>query len=572
MDAAGWNSGSVPTAGSTVVIPSGIVTIRVGEHAEAKHVHVETGARLNVYVKSSLTIIGSDKAKAGLLNEGRTYVWGDLLIANTSNDISTIVSGIRTTDYFFVGVDGEVNVQNVSSGYGILNSTSGAILNRGLITMTQVDFDNIRNLSVFDNEGDIELHDINTNGILNKGEFTSDASSFISLMDGNIGILNNPNASIENHGFVNIDDSNYGVVNKGNFVNQEEGLIYIWFGIQGLTNRSITGAGNGDYMNYGRTHIDGCGTGARNEDYIYNEGNFYCYYTNTTGLKNITGVIENDGLLVAYGTSLSVFNEASVINGSEGYFFVNNVIENFSIVAYIENNAFLISEGESPHILDAAGTLINHGVVEDHYNAFSGAGFDNQQLYISRILETLEDGNVYGDLIELVDYSNIYIQEWKDINTNTYNEVGSYDENLNQLTANSYAEDIDRIYIRIEILASGNNRNTSLFIDEPTSPRLFNNDNHSDLSLRGNVPNDDILIYPNPTTDNINIKFSEALDQPVEYNLYNSMGQCILRKAIMEGESKTQVELDDRIHDDMYYLVVRKAGQVISSEKVFKTK
>ena len=572
MDASRWDSGSVPTAGTTAIIPSGRVTIRLGEHAEAKHVHVESGARLNVYAKGSLSIIGSNKEIASLLNEGRTYVWGDLVVANTSNDVPTIVSGIRTTDYFFVGVNGEVTVQDVNSGYGLLNSTSGSVLNRGLITMTQVDFDNIRNLNEFDNEGDIELHDINVNGILNKGEFTSDASSLISLMDGNIGILKYPNASIENHGLIDIVDTNYGVTNKGEFVNEASAELTITDGIQGITNRNISGAGNGDFIHHGSVIIYGCITAIRNEDYLFNTGLILTGYYNSVALKNISGSFVNDGSAHLTGYNKSIVNETNLFNEDNGYLLVNNVIENKTVNAYFENLAFLSSSGSTQHTLDASATLINFGVVEDDWNTFSGTGFDNQQVYVSRVYETLEDGEVYHDLIEVVDASNLDIQDWYEQVPFSDPIVGTFDVALNEFTANSNAEGLDLIKIDTYILSSGIGRSVGLHVEPPTSARVIGSTENDSLSPRGSEEEKSISVYPSLVTSEFNIDMNGEADNPFSYHIYDSVGQCLFSGHSDSSLGLINVEVPESAPQGMLYVVLRQEDKVLTTEKIFRKK
>lgn len=571
MDPTGWDSGTIPTSSQDVIISSGTVTLRVGDHGEAHSVEVGATARLNVYVKSSLSIFGSND-DAGLLNEGRTYVWGELNITNVSNDIPIIVSGIKNTDIFSVGVNGIVSIVSVKSGYGIYNYTSGVILNRGDISMIKVGFDNIRNLGEFNNEGDIELHDINTNGIFNRGDFTSIATGDISLQRGNIGILNNPNATFENFGFINMEETNYGINNKGNFLNEGTGDIWMTDGIQGLTNRNIGGVGNGDCINYGNINISDFLTGLRNEDYIFTDGMLYLANDNSLGLKNLSGQIVNDASFHVYGINESIFNESSIINQSDGFFFVDNIIENLTVNGYIENNGFMASSAEDEHTLDAAGTLINYGVLEDDYNTFSGDGLDNQQVYISRISETLEDGNDYVGLIDLVDDSNISIDDWKDNNTASYNVVGTYDSALNELSANSYAEGLERIYISIQIIASGNRRNTSLMIDIPASSRITGGSFDEALSSRSSGFSSDVKIYPSIVSTTFNIQYDETGDYPLDYHIYNTAGQCLLSGQSEIGSALISVEMPDYLADGMYYLILQQSGTIIKTERIFRQK
>lgn len=63
-----WDTGIIPTALDDVIIPNGVVKLRKGDVAFAHTVHVQAGARLNVYYLGSLIISGKT-TEASLLNE-----------------------------------------------------------------------------------------------------------------------------------------------------------------------------------------------------------------------------------------------------------------------------------------------------------------------------------------------------------------------------------------------------------------------------------------------------------------------------------------------------------------------
>lgn len=562
MNAGGWDTGTVPIASDEVVIPSGRVTIRSNQNGVAQNVHVYSGARLNVYQKGSLTIDGV-APEAGLMNEGRVYVWGILNMYKISEKSPLIGSAIKNSDYFFVGVNGLINIDDVNSGYGILNTSTGIFLNRGEIIMLDIDRDNIRNLGDFDNENSIELHDISTNGVLNIGTFTSAVDGVISLQDGNAGILNNPNASFTNFGLIDVDDTNYAVINKGTFSHEADSEIWVVDGIQGLTNRNYSGAGNGDMFCYGMINIAECVTAIRNESYLYNDGFIYSNANNSIALKNYDR-ITNDGTMTLNASSESVINEGVVYNHL--FMAMTSKFDNSTSSADFENNGFFVSCYNGQHVLDAQAIFENNGIVEDHYNAFSGSGFDNQQVYLHRISEQLVDGNTYSDLIEIVDDSNVSFSEWKDINTNPYNEVGTFDVTLNEFSANSFAEDLDRIYISIS--CSGFSRNSSLWVDNNTTSRLVNTQSNEELSKRSSDKESEIAVYPNPCVSNINIEFTEMLEASIKYRLYDSMGKCVLTQGSEMGDWGKELFIPSSVTSGTYNLVIMEDDEILTTKLI----
>lgn len=467
-------------------------------------------------------------------------------------------------------MNGVIDINNVQSGYGILNVDPGVFTNRGMITMVTVDLVNLRNLSAFINEGDIELLDITTSGILNKDAFTNHESGIILLENGNHGIINNPNATFDNQGGITVDITNYGLVNKGTFTNNDIASLLISNGIQAITNRNISGAGNGEFYNYNSVTIGLCTTGLRNEDFVVNEGYLNIDFSNYIGAKNISGTIENYKTMTLNGTHQSLVNQAEFINSDKGYFFVANIIKNETVNGYIENNGYLISEGQTVHDLDANSVLVNYAVVEDHGNTFSGIGFDNQQVYVHKIVGPLEDGGVYSDILDVASSSNIDFQEWFDYILIPYPEdVGIYDEGLNEFTANSYVEGLDIIYIETYLLSSGKGRNINLHVDNSSSSSISPFINQTETLTSGHENKDiDIKIYPNPVVDYIEIICPPARDKSVDIQVCNSIGQNILKKTLSKGEVNSKLNFPSDLSGGLYTVLMTQDNVLISEKQV----
>ncbi len=78
-----------------------------------------------------------------------------------------------------------------------------------------------------------------------------------------------------------------------------------------------------------------------------------------------------------------------------------------------------------------------------------------------------------------------------------------------------------------------------------------------------NEINDEILIYPNPTTDYINIEFSTVKENNAVISIYNVLGKRVLSQEISKGISLTQLNLSG-CNAGVYFLSIDDGIRVIS--------
>jgi hypothetical protein len=77
-----------------------------------------------------------------------------------------------------------------------------------------------------------------------------------------------------------------------------------------------------------------------------------------------------------------------------------------------------------------------------------------------------------------------------------------------------------------------------------------------------------VTIYPNPASDNVNIRFDEALDDEVNLTIVNSQGKLVKNVVIEATTIEKQINLQD-LPSGIYYLKLAK-GKLSNVYKVVK--
>ncbi len=96
-------------------------------------------------------------------------------------------------------------------------------------------------------------------------------------------------------------------------------------------------------------------------------------------------------------------------------------------------------------------------------------------------------------------------------------------------------------------------------------------ESNASLTIPGNIetPSTEIVLYPNPTTDyvNINMKGYEFENQQGSFKLYDYQGRLLKQNTINQAES--QVDLND-LNSSIYILQVIVDNQVLKTFKIVK--
>lgn len=74
-------------------------------------------------------------------------------------------------------------------------------------------------------------------------------------------------------------------------------------------------------------------------------------------------------------------------------------------------------------------------------------------------------------------------------------------------------------------------------------------------------------LSPNPFTDHISIQLGVITEQPIQFNLYNNLGQLILEKTITGNTSPT-VEIPSTIPKGVYYGVIYMGNQIQTTKLI----
>ncbi len=87
------------------------------------------------------------------------------------------------------------------------------------------------------------------------------------------------------------------------------------------------------------------------------------------------------------------------------------------------------------------------------------------------------------------------------------------------------------------------------------------------LDVKENFKQFELILYPNPTRENLNLNTGELDLSNVDYKIYDSRGRIIMENSITESEST--ISLGD-IPPGNYFLNIYKGTQSIKSFKVVK--
>jgi len=564
MDPTKWDTGTVPTNADEVTIDSGTARIWAGQMAEAENLIVLGGGVLKVFGGGTLTISNCVE-KDGIHNQGRVYIWGNLYVSDIVNTTIFAYHGIHNEDYFFVGVNGVLDITNVDHGYGIYNSATGYYMNRGTITMVNLPLTNIYNKDRFRNTGTILLSSVNTSGIINKDNFINYGAGLIDITEGTIGIYNTVSPAIfKNYGEIRIEDALYGIQNKSQFTNFPIGEAITTdcgFGFKNFAGANFT--------NKGSFRTFDCTTGMTNAAHFDNQGTVGLYEPMLHGIENEpSSTFENSNQIVMYGSTYALRNRGDFTNTADGLIFCYAKIYNV-LSSTITNDGFWVSDYDGTHYTDFTSSFVNNTVIEDLQNSFSSSNYTNLQVMIQRIAGPMQNGVIFTDPIEVVSTSNISINDWKDNFYGATNIVGTYDATLNEFLPNTFAVGQSEIFINIDIIASGQNRHSKLMMDNPViAIKRHDRGNIHTLSRSRNETPADISVYPNPSTGSIYLKSNRFENTMTEIQIYNLEGQKIMDFTRKNESEEINFDMPDSACDGLYLIQTLQNGELINSERI----
>jgi hypothetical protein len=84
------------------------------------------------------------------------------------------------------------------------------------------------------------------------------------------------------------------------------------------------------------------------------------------------------------------------------------------------------------------------------------------------------------------------------------------------------------------------------------------------------VATQNVIVYPNPTTNNITVQMNLDKEQNVEFILYNIMGEMVYDSKVSEQEGTILQEIDLSLLPDGIYLVKVNEGDKYFTNKIVK--
>ncbi|SOE21059.1 ELWxxDGT repeat-containing protein [Spirosomataceae bacterium TFI 002] len=267
-DACNWSPNGIPTATNDVVIPSGTAnspTIAASTAANAKSVHVQTGAIFNIASTGSLTINNSrdfSGISSAIYNQGTVENSGSLVLGNSA---SVGFYGLQNLNIFNNNAGGELKIDN--SYLSGLYNRSGTFTNTGTINIganASAGSNGLHNSAIFNNNagGDISIDRSGSKGLYNDSIFTNAAVITIggNASVGSNGISNDGTFNNATGGEINMDNStSSGLFNRSTFTNMAVMRVgaNASIGLNGILNDAIFNNNAGGELNIDNSTASG---------------------------------------------------------------------------------------------------------------------------------------------------------------------------------------------------------------------------------------------------------------------------------------------------------------------------
>jgi len=211
-----WDTGTVPSYGDDVIIPSGYVRIYNGDFETATSVEVQSAARLRIYGGGTLEISGAVN-NDGLHNMGRVYISGNLNvndITRTNTNISA--KAIKNEENIYTYAGSSMNIKYIDD-IAISNELSSYFRLRGALWLNDISDSPIYNKSRFYNSGSIDINHYGSSSpyvFINTFRFYNYSTGVVNISsDSEIGIHTTSN--MRNYGDITVKYTEVGFNNLG---------------------------------------------------------------------------------------------------------------------------------------------------------------------------------------------------------------------------------------------------------------------------------------------------------------------------------------------------------------------
>jgi len=567
-----WSTGLVPTLADDVYIYEGFVHLETNQNATARNITLRNQATLYTHKGSDLVLSGSVNKEA-IYNEKSTIIInGDVLIDQVSSPNGSKGRGIYSTGNISIKSNGTLQIQNIDD-QAIYNRAPGDFLNDGVLTILDAQSYGIFNSGIFENTNELSISGQsgnNRDGIMNLKVFKNHLSAVINISNGfKKGFVNNTNATLDNLGTMDINSvSNTGLVNY-NITNNKGSITTSSCTSQGVYNRGE----------------------------IYNDGLLFVTDAGNTGIYN-TGIIENyQSLLVIMEGVMGIYVTTSGVIHNYREFAVNpgNILHGIFLRGHISNigrgtmflgdklsvaggklinDGFLDSNYQGNHSIYGGGKITNEGAIDDNTNSFPSS-LNNQQIIIKPIVGTMEVGQPYPDVLDIVSLSNVTLSsgDWR-ISPGSNVSAGTYDVNTNTFTPSAAAAGSNTLYF--SIFKDGLSRSHSLEIPGGVLPAGSNYQQEESapsiakqqLTIGASQYSSDCSVFPNPTTGTIQISSEVFEKASTTIQVFNTLGQLVMQTQIDRGDLNPSIEFPTHLSNGNYVLHCIQNNQQIAVERI----
>jgi len=596
-----WSTGEVPGYGSDVELPQNFGQIYYNEeNTIIASLDILSGTDLRILEGNTLhlyKLLPDNSTNYSIENHGHFQNDGHVIIYNETGG----------------GIQNHENFQN----FGILDVTnflhhslwnSGLFenLNGGTMELSSSDRNSIYSQQTFYNNGDIFLYesDSGLGGINVNSDFLNDINGTISIgsIEGGITIIGN----FRNKGHIEFSEWNYAtssivLSSNGNFINESSGHLII-DGYQ--NNQSIflgdgcffTNAGHvelnneesswavyinglatftnlenatlemksemtvvlnyGDFKNSGMVTISNAQTGILNySSFINHQGGIIEISDSSfNGITNVGDFLNVDATLSFSSIEdRDIFNWGHFENISCGVIVLDRQLNNFD--GTFINYGWLNSLSEGPDHEYGTSKILNYGIVVDPHNRFVDA-LDNFQTRIVG-LENVAAGTPITDAFDVFDTSKAIIE--------------SPFFTFPEMKYAGYYNHKDNIYFPNENVSTSNVLIFNTTIGDCSKEIQIPIEHASFKYVEVNQPNHEaeevsLNIFPNPTTDGIQVNLTDELKGDGQLELMNAQGKIVHTK-MMNDHTTMYIDLLD-YPAGTYFLRVFDNGELLFNEKV----
>jgi hypothetical protein len=91
-----------------------------------------------------------------------------------------------------------------------------------------------------------------------------------------------------------------------------------------------------------------------------------------------------------------------------------------------------------------------------------------------------------------------------------------------------------------------------------------------DILALDNIKNiDNIILYPNPSTDIVNIDFSLQRDSDTKWTLYSEVGKTIIKGSYKSAVGSNKLKIDSKnLKAGIYFISIEVDGQLVTKQFV----